>query len=63
MTFEEIKRRYNRLSSSELEKELAERSARRRSTWMVGAEGCMIESYIKRACREILAERNLSEQV
>ena len=59
MSFEEIKKRYSYLSSAELEKELKERTTRacRTSTWMVGADGCMINAHVVRACREILEER------
>lgn len=57
MTFEEIKRRYNRLSSAELEQELKDRRTRRNSTWMTGAADCMVSAHIVRACSEILTER------
>ena len=59
MTFEEIKRRYNRLSSAELEQELKDRRTRRNSTYMVGAADCMLSAHIVRACSEILAERKI----
>ena len=57
MNFEEIKKRYNYLTTLELEQELKERTTRRRSSWMVGADCCDIESNTIRACREILRER------
>lgn len=59
MSFEEIKKRYSYLSAAELEQELKERTTRpcRTSTWMAGADCCMLNAYVVRACREILAER------
>jgi len=57
MSFEEIKKRYNYLTTPELEQELKERTTRRRSSWMAGAECCDIEANAIRACREILRER------
>ena len=57
MSFEEIKKRYGRLSSAEIENELKYRTARKRGSYMVGSADCMIDAYVVRACREILAER------
>jgi len=57
MSFEEIKKRYARLSSAEIENELKYRTARRRGSYMVSSADCMIDTYVVRACREILGER------
>ena len=59
MSFEEIKRRYNRLSSAELEQELKYRTARRNGSWMIGGADCELNSDVVRACREILSERKI----
>lgn len=59
MTFAEIKKRYSYLTSAELEKELKLRSTSRTGSWMVGAENCMLNTYVIRACREILSERKI----
>ena len=57
MTYQEIKKRYNYLSSAEIEAELKYRTTRRRSTWMQGAADCDSDANVIRACREILKER------
>lgn len=58
MTYERIKRSYSHLSSEELRKEISERSRRRYNTHKVGAADCMIDSWVLRACNEILNERS-----
>ena len=55
--YNDIKRRFDRLTSDELKAEICERSHRRYNTRKVGADGCMIDSWVLRACRELLTER------
>ena len=57
MTYEEIKKRYNYLTSAELEAELKYRTTHRTSTWMLGAECCDINLNLIMACRELLSVR------
>ena len=57
MTYEDIKSRYNRLTSDELKKEIRLRNAYRYDTSKVGAADCMIEANILRVCKELLRER------
>lgn len=57
MEYMDIKRRYNRLSSEDLRREILDRSRSRYNTRKVGAADCMIDSWVIGACREILKER------
>lgn len=57
MEYMDIKRRYNRLSSDDLRREILDRSRSRYNTRKVGAADCMIDSWVIGACREILKER------
>ena len=57
MTYQEIKKRYNYLSSAEIEAELKYRTTRRRGSWMIAGSDCDSDANVIRACREILSER------
>lgn len=54
MNYEHIKRSYSHLTDAELKKELHDRTVRRYDTHKVGADGCMIDAWVIRACRELL---------
>lgn len=63
MEYEKILRSYSHLTNDELRLEIKLRSAHRYNTRMVGAEGCMVDAYVLRACRELLDRRGkLKEQ-
>lgn len=62
MTYEMILKRYSHLSDDELRQEIKDRTARRYSTSMVGADGCMIDADVLRACRELLDRRGKMER-
>lgn len=57
MNYEHIKRSYSHLTDAELKEELHDRTARRYSTNKVCADGCMIDAWVIRACRELLDSR------
>lgn len=57
MEYMEIRRRYNRLSSEDLRREILDRTRSRYSTRGFGAADCMIDSWVICVCREILRER------
>ena len=57
MTYEMILRSYGHLTDNELREELEYRTSHRYSTRGVGADGCMINTYVIQACRELLDSR------
>lgn len=57
MTYFDIKKRYSHLTPDELKLELEYHTTRRNSTHMVGAEECMINAHIVKACRELINEQ------
>lgn len=57
MTYEDIKHRYNYLTSEELKEEIRLRKAYRYNTRKVGAADCMTDANVIRACTELLRER------
>lgn len=59
MDYAWIKRSYSHLTNDELQQELHDRAARRYDTRKVGADSCMTDAWVLRACREILKEREL----
>lgn len=59
MSFEDIYRSYRHLTNDELKQEIHDRTARRYDVRMVGADGCMIDSYVIKVCETILAERGI----
>lgn len=62
MTYEMILRRYSHLTDDELRQEIQIRSQRRYDTRMVGADGCMTDAWVIRACKELLDSHDTMNQ-
>ena len=58
MTYEMILKSYSHLTDEELKQEIQDRSSRRYDTHKTGADGCMTDAWVLRACRELLDTRD-----